>query len=80
MPVFEYRCAACRAETEVIVLPSEQAPTSCGECGSELVRRWSRVGVHLSGWGFSKTDSLLPESRTRRSFKQVKDKAAELFD
>lgn len=80
MPVFEYRCENCGAEIEVIVLPSETAPTSCADCGGALVRRWSRVGVQLVGWGFSKTDSLLPDKPGRRDYKAIRDKAAELFD
>jgi putative FmdB family regulatory protein len=80
MPVFEYQCEGCDAELEVIVLPGEQAPSSCSACGGDLRRRWSRVGVQLVGWGFSKTDSLVPESRSRQDFRKVREKAAELFD
>lgn len=80
MPVFEYRCAGCSAETEVIVLPGEQAPASCDQCGGELRRRWSRVGVQLIGWGFSKTDSLVADRPGRADFKKLRDKAGELFD
>ncbi len=80
MPVFEYRCGKCAHELEAIVLPNEAPPTSCPECGGELVRRWSRVGVQLVGWGFSRNDSLLPSDGKRRPFKQIRDKASELFD
>ncbi len=80
VPVYEYRCAACATELEAIVLPGEDAPTACAECGGELNRRWSRVGVQLVGWGFSRNDAMLPDSPGRKSFKQIKDKAAELFD
>ena len=80
MPVFEYRCTDCGAEQEVIVLPSEEPPAACPDCGGELRRLWSRVGVQLVGWGFSKTDSLVPEGKRRGDFKKVRDKASELFD
>ncbi len=80
MPIFEYRCAVCQAESEAIVLTGETPPERCGECGGELERRWSRVGVQLVGWGFSKTDSLVGESKTRQDFKKVREKASELFD
>lgn len=80
MPVFEYRCEACGAEHEVIVLPQEAAPDACPACGGALRRRWSRVGVQLVGWGFSRTDSLVADSPRRQDFKKVRDKAAELFD
>lgn len=82
MPVYEYRCTACQAELEAIVLPGEQAPDRCEACGGPLKRLWSRVGVQLVGWGFARNDSLLPETggTRRRSYREVKDKAAELFD
>lgn len=80
MPVFEYRCQGCGDELEVIVLPSEQPPAACPECGGALRRRWSRVGVQLVGWGFSKTDALVPERKGRSDFRKVRDKASELFD
>ena len=80
MPVFEYRCEACGAETESIVLPGEEPPAACSDCGGTLARRWSRVGVQLVGWGFARNDSMLPDDRKRRSFKQIRDKASELFD
>ncbi len=80
MPVFEYRCTACAAEIEEIVLPGESAPASCPECGEELARRWSRVGVQLVGWGFARNDAMVGDDGKRRSFRQIRDKAAELFD
>lgn len=64
----------------MIVLPGETTPDSCPSCGGGLQRRWSRVGVQLVGWGFSKNDSMLPDGGRRKSFKQIRDKAAELFD
>lgn len=80
MPVFEYRCGGCDCSLEVIVLPGESAPDACPECGGELKRLWSRIGVRFVGWGFAKNDAMLPDSGARKSFKQVSDKAAELFD
>ena len=80
MPIFEYRCAGCLAETETIVVQGEKAPTACVDCGGKLVRRWSRVGTSFVGWGFAKNDALLPDKGDRRSFKEIKDKASELFD
>jgi putative FmdB family regulatory protein len=80
VPIFEYRCTVCPATLEAIVLPGEDPPTACPECGAGLKRRWSRVGVQLVGWGFSRNDALLPEGRGRKDFKKIRDKAAELFD
>ncbi len=64
----------------MIVLPGETPPESCLDCGGSLERRWSRVGVQLVGWGFSRNDAMLPDDGRRKSFKQIRDKAAELFD
>ncbi len=80
MPIYEYRCASCQVTHEVIVLSGESAPEACPACGGELARRWSRVAVRLEGWGFARNDALLPEGRRRKSFRQIRDKAAELFD
>lgn len=80
MPIFEYRCGSCEATHEVIVLPSERPPRACPDCGGDLKRRWSRVGVSFQGWGFARNDALLPDDRKRKPFRQIRDKAAELFD
>ena len=80
MPIFEYACASCASVHEVIVLPPETPPDRCPDCGGELRRRWSRIGVQLIGWGFAANDKLLGEDRPRKPFKQIRDKAAELFD
>ena len=62
------------------MLPSEAAPDRCSACDGELERRWSRIGVQLVGWGFARNDSLIPEGRGRRSFKEISRKASELLD
>jgi hypothetical protein len=36
--------------------------------------------VRFSGWGFSRTDSLLPGDRRGRDFKKLRDKAEEITD
>jgi hypothetical protein len=39
------------------------------------------VAVRFGGWGFAKTDSLLPEDRRRvRDFKALRSKADEIAD
>jgi putative FmdB family regulatory protein len=79
VPVYEYRCTACTTELEEIVLPGEEAPRSCPECGGELARLWSRIGVQLVGWGFARNDAMIDDGK-RKPFRQIRDKAAELFD
>ena len=55
-------------------------PGPCSDCGGDLKRVYGRVGVVFSGWGFSRTDSLLPEGRPRRDFKKLKDRAQEIAE
>ena len=55
-------------------------PGPCAECGGELRRVYSRVGVRFSGWGFKSTDSLVPEDRPRKDFNKLREKAEEIAD
>ena len=80
MPVYEYRCRACGHELEEVQAMGAGPPGPCPECGGELRRRYGRVGVRFSGWGFSSTDSLVPEDRPRKDFRRLKDKAEEIGD
>jgi putative FmdB family regulatory protein len=78
MPVYEYACKACGHRLEEIQPVGAGPPGPCPECGGELRRAYGRVAVVLSGWGFSKTDSLVREDRPRKDFKQLRDKAEEI--
>jgi len=49
-------------------------------CGGELRRVYGRVAVRFSGWGFNRTDSLVPEGRARKDFKKLREKAEEIAD
>ena len=80
MPVFEFRCESCEQTLEVILLGSEKHPKKCEACGGKLKRLWSRVGTRFVGWGFSSNDRLVADDGKRRDFKQIRDKASELFD
>ena len=55
-------------------------PGPCPRCGGELRRAYSRVGVVFQGWGFNRTDGLLPEDRPRKDFRRLKEKAEEIAD
>ena len=81
MPVFGFKCTACGRREDFVVLPGEELPTACTDCGADLKRTWGgRLHVSLQGWGFSKTDSYLPDDRPRRDFKQLKERAERLTD
>ncbi|HEX2030957.1 MAG TPA: zinc ribbon domain-containing protein [Actinomycetota bacterium] len=80
MPVYEYRCRTCGHGLEEVQRMGAGPPGPCPRCGGELRRVYGRVGVRFSGWGFSSTDSLLPEDRPRKDFRKLREKAEELTD
>ncbi len=80
MPVFEYKCTSCDARREYVLLVGEAAPTACADCGGDLKRLWSaRVQINLEGWGFSKNDALLKDTRGK-DFKALKERAQRIRD
>ena len=80
MPVYAYRCRSCGADYEHLQPMGAPAPGPCPACGAELRKVYGRVAVTFDGWGFSKTDSLLPEGRRRKDFRTLKSKAEEISD
>jgi putative FmdB family regulatory protein len=80
MPIYDYRCRACGREVEEVQPMGSGPPGPCPACGGQLRRVYGRVGVRFSGWGFSRTDSLLSGDRPRKDFRRLKDKAEELTD
>jgi putative FmdB family regulatory protein len=79
VPIYEYRCRSCRAELEEVQPMGAGPPGPCPRCGGELRRRYGRVGVRFSGWGFASTDALAPGGRPR-DFGRLKRKAEEIAD
>jgi predicted nucleic acid-binding Zn ribbon protein len=55
-------------------------PGPCPRCGGDLKRIYGRVGVRFSGWGFRRTDGLVPEDRPRKDFRELRDKAEEIAE
>lgn len=82
MPVYEYKCTSCSAREEHVLLTGDSAPTACRACGeSALKRAWGgRVHISLEGWGFKKTDSLIPDDRPRRDYRTLKERAERLVE
>ncbi len=74
MAIYEYRCPKGHTLEEMQPMGAGP-PAACPECGGELKRVYGRVGVRFSGWGFSRTDSLLPDDRRRRDFRTLKERA-----
>jgi putative FmdB family regulatory protein len=80
MPIYAYRCRSCRTELEEMQSMGSGPPGPCPKCGGELRRTYGSVGVRFSGWGFSRTDSLLPQDRPRKDFRRLKQKAEEIAE
>lgn len=51
MPIYEYRCSACRRRTSVFLRSvSADVSAACEHCGSRKLKRlFSRVAMHRSG-------------------------------
>ncbi|MEL7297526.1 MAG: zinc ribbon domain-containing protein [Pseudomonadota bacterium] len=70
MPIYEYVCKACGAETDALQKIADAPLTDCPSCGaSELKRKISAPSFRLKGQGWYETD-----------FKTDKDKRRNLAD
>jgi putative FmdB family regulatory protein len=57
MPIYEYRCAACKHELEALQKLSDAPLRTCPKCGkNELTKLMSAAGFHLKGSGWYATD------------------------
>ena len=57
MPIYEYRCSACRHELEAIQKFSDAPLLACPQCGKDtLVKLVSAAGFQLKGSGWYQTD------------------------
>lgn len=58
MPTYQYRCSSCGFETEVFQRMSDDALTTCTDCGKETFERVisAEGGFMLKGSGFYSTD------------------------
>lgn len=57
MPTYQYRCADCGSDLEVVQKFTDDALTTCPTCGGDLRKVFSAVGVVFKGSGFYATDS-----------------------
>jgi putative FmdB family regulatory protein len=80
MPLYEYRCESCGGRVEELQRMGADPPGPCPDCGGTLKRIYGRVGVVFGGWGFSRTDALLPDGRPRKDFKKLREKAQEIAE
>jgi putative FmdB family regulatory protein len=78
VPLYEYRCDGCGAEHELLLEIGAAAP-ACPACAGVLRKRFSRVAVRYSGWGFKATDSLVRDTRGK-DFQALRDKAEQIAE
>ena len=57
MPTYEYACAKCGHQFEVVQSFSDAPISICPECGGEVKKIYSNIGVVFKGAGFYKNDS-----------------------
>ena len=74
MPTYEYKCADCGADLEVVQSIHDASLTECPECGGTLRKQFGNVGVVFKGSGFYKTDSRSSEKKSKPT--KVSDPAA----
>jgi putative FmdB family regulatory protein len=57
MPIYEYRCGECGAQTEILQRISDAPLSICPECGkAALTKLVSAAGFQLKGTGWYATD------------------------
>ena len=57
MPIYEYRCDECGAQTEILQRISDAPLTDCPECGKPALKKLvSAAGFQLKGTGWYVTD------------------------
>ena len=57
MPTYQYACTECGHAFEQFQSFSDDALTTCPECGGALRKQYGSIGVTFNGSGFYRTDS-----------------------
>lgn len=76
MPTYQYRCADCGEEREVVQSFTEDALTECPVCEGRFRKVFSAVGVVFKGSGFYRTDSRSSASSGNGSSKNGSDSSS----
>ncbi|MFM8843579.1 MAG: FmdB family zinc ribbon protein [Actinomycetota bacterium] len=64
MPTYQYQCNACEHAFEVVQSFTDAAISACPECGKDVRKIYSNVGIVFKGSGFYKTDSQNKKTET----------------
>lgn len=74
MPTYEYRCKSCDHGFDIVQSFSDDALTTCPECGQETLKKvFGNVGIAFKGSGFYKTDSRSGSSSSSSSSSSTGD-------
>lgn len=65
MPTYQYACTDCGHELEAVQSFSDDALTTCPECGGALRKLFGNVGVVFKGSGFYRNDSRSSSSTAK---------------
>ena len=76
MPTYEYQCQSCGLRLEAVQSFHDPALTTCEECGGELRKVFSPVGIVFKGSGFYKNDSRSAASSAKTPASSAKPNAA----
>lgn len=76
MPTYEYACRSCGSQLEVVQSFTDDALTTCGECGGPLRKVFGAVGISFKGSGFYKTDSRKSSSSSSSTTASSKDEGS----
>ncbi len=77
MPTYAYACSQCSHRFDIYQSFTEDALTTCPECGEQSLRKvFSSVGVVFKGSGFYRTDSRSSESASSPAAKSESKPAA----
>lgn len=79
MPTYEYHCNKCELNFDVEQRMTDDALTIHEECGGDLVKVFSSVGIVWKGAGFYKTDartSSSTKSGKKESSSKSEDKSS----
>jgi putative FmdB family regulatory protein len=57
MPTYEYACKQCGEHLEVVQSFKDEPLKECPNCGGDLRKVFSPIGIAFKGSGFYKTDS-----------------------
>jgi putative FmdB family regulatory protein len=57
VPTYQYACTSCDHRFDAVQAFSDDALTTCPNCGGKLRKVFSSVGIVFKGSGFYRTDS-----------------------